>query len=296
MPLSVARMSAAGGAEVGGVDPRSPLTAGVAAALDAALTEYGVLLFRERPLTARQLTAFARVFGPIQPHVQRKYQHPEVPDVVIMTNRNPDGSFDEAGARRGAIENPRDGWHSDLSYDPVPAKATLLHAIDIPSTGGNTCFTNVTLAYHALAPDLKLRLNGLMAEFRYGGHQRNPSARVAAQALDAKARQQASARHPVVNAHRVTGRPGIYANPLLASAIVGMAQEEAEALLEPLFDAIDRPEFRWEHEWRLGDTLVWDNRGGVMHSGRLDYPLHEARRFIRTTVRGATLIPFTYRP
>jgi taurine dioxygenase len=64
---------------------------------------------------------------------------------------------------------------------------------------------------------------------------------------------------------------------------------ESEALLEELFDWIDRPEFRWEHEWRIGDTLMWENRGGVMHSGRLNYPRNERRIFIRTTVRGEAI-------
>jgi taurine dioxygenase len=128
-----------------------------------------VLLFRGQPLSPPELTAFARQFGPLQPHVQRKYQHPDAPEVVIMTNRNADGSFDDAGAHRGAMEATRDGWHSDLSYDPVPAKATLLHAVEIPSRGGNTCFANVAKLYEDLPADLKARIDGREAEFWYGG-------------------------------------------------------------------------------------------------------------------------------
>ena len=287
-------MSHAGGARVDGVDITQPLSADEASALDNALLDYGVLLFRDCAMDAAQLAAFAKHLGPIQPHVQRKYQHPQVPEVVIMTNRNADGSFDEAGARRGAIENIRDGWHSDLSYDPVPAKATLLHATALPSSGGNTCFTNVTAAYRSLSDGLKRRLNGLTAEFDYGGHKRNTSAAIAANALDAKGQREAIAYHPVVNAHRANGQPGIYANPLLASRIMELSAQESEALLERLFDTMNNEAFRWEHEWALGDTLIWDNRGGVMHCGRLDYPRDEARRFIRTTVSGDTMVPYHF--
>ncbi|MAP11673.1 MAG: hypothetical protein CMQ61_06430 [Gammaproteobacteria bacterium] len=284
-------MSPVGGVVVTGVDIRQAAEDQIREQLNTALTTHGVLLFRDQPLTASELAAFGKVFGPIQPHVQRKYQHPEVPEVVVMTNRKPDGSFDEAGARRGAMESLSEGWHSDLSYDPVPAKATLLHATDIPSSGGNTCFSNVNRAYEELDASLKLELNGLFAEFPYSGHKRNAKAAIAASTL-----QQADvgAVNPVINAHAVSGKPGIYVNPLLTSHIVGVSAERSEELLRALFAAMNKPRYQWEHEWRLGDTLIWDNRGGLMHCGRLDYPRDEARRFIRTTVSGSSLTPYHY--
>lgn len=287
MSLHVERLSPAIGAEVAGVDPREPLDAGTVAELEAAFAEYGVLLFREAPMTPRELTAFSRHFGPLQPHVQRAYRHPEAPEVVVMTNQHADGSFDETGARRGAIEDVRYGWHSDLSYDPKPAKATLLHATDIPSSGGNTCFANAAAAWEALPEAVRARVRGLEALFVYGTDQRNRSLVVAARTLDSEQR----AVHPVVNAHAETGRAAIYANPLLTVGVVGMEREESDRLLDELYDMLDRPEFHWEHEWSVGDTLMWDNRGGVMHCGRLDYPLGELRRFLRTTVTGGPILP-----
>ena len=286
MAVVILPMSSVGGAEVIGVDVRSSMSQAELSAVEQAFLDHRVLLFREQPMNAPELVTFARQFGELQPHVQRAYQHPEAPEVVNMTNRKPDGSFDEAGARRGAIEHLRDGWHSDLSYDPEPAKATLLHSLEVTSKGGNTCFTNVAMAFEAMPDDLKERVTGRRVEFPYGGHTRNKSAAKAASQLDSEAKELASATHPVINVHPATGEPAIYANPLLASRILDIPENESEELLESLFDWIDRPEFHWEHSWSVGDTLMWDNRGGVMHSGRLDYPLDEARRFIRTTVRG----------
>ena len=286
MAIEIRKLSPAVGAEVVGLDLTASVEPDTVDALEQAFVESGVLLFREQPLSAEQLVAFSRHFGALQVHVQRAYQHPEVPEVVMMTNRKPDGSFDEAGARRGAIEATRDGWHSDLSYDPIPAKATLLHALDVPSSGGNTCFCNATLAYDALSASLKARLHGLQAEFWYGGNSRNKKTMIAASTLDKTGKETAHAVHPVINAHPVTGMPGIYANPVITTGIVGVSDEESEELLEQLFDVMDQPEFRWEHEWSVGDTLMWENRGGTMHTGRLDYPRDEARRFIRTTVMG----------
>ena len=287
MSVRIEPLSPAIGAEVTGVDPRRPLDAGTVADLEAAFGEHGVLLFREAPMTPPELTAFSRNFGALQPHVQRAYRHPEAPEVVVMTNQHADGSFDETGARRGAIEDVRYGWHSDLSYDPKPAKATLLHATNIPSTGGNTCFANAAAAYEALPEETRERVRGLDALFVYGTDQRNKSLVVAARTLDSEQR----AVHPVVNAHAATGRAAIYANPLLTVGVVGMEQEESDRLLYELYDMLDRPEFHWEHEWSVGDTLMWDNRGGVMHCGRLDYPLGELRRFLRTTVTGGPILP-----
>jgi taurine dioxygenase len=259
--------------------------------LDAALAQYGVLVFSGQALSARQLADFSAHFGVLQPHVQRAYQHPDVPEIVLMTNRKADGSFDEAGARRGAIEATRDGWHSDLSYDPLPAKATLLHALELPSSGGNTCFTNAALAYAGLPQELQVELRGVRAEFNYGGHQRNKSAKIAASALDQAGRLAAHAVHPIINAHCASGLAAIYANPLMTTRVFDVSPARSEQILEILFDALDQPEYRFEHEWHLGDTLLWDNRGGVMHTGRLDYPRNEARRFLRSTVRGAPIEP-----
>lgn len=286
MSVEFRPMSAAGGAEVIGVDVLSLMAPEDLAAVEQAFLDYGVLLFREQPMTPQQLVAFSAQFGELQPHVQRAYQHPEAPEVVNMTNRKADGSFDEAGARRGAIENLRDGWHSDLSYDPEPAKATLLHSLEVTSEGGNTCFSNVAKAFEAMPDGMKERVIGKRVEFPYGGQSRNKSAAKAASQLDSEAKALAFATHPAINVHPVSGQPAIYANPLLASRVLGVSETESEELLEMLFDWIDRPEFHWEHEWTVGDTIMWENRGGIMHSGRLDYPRDQARRFIRTTVRG----------
>ena len=285
MSATIIPLGEACAAEVTGVDLIGAVAPLDVEVVEQAFVDYGVLLFRHQPMTAAELAAFSRHFGDLQPHVQRAYQHPEVPEVVLMTNRRVDGSFDEVGARRGAIEDPRYGWHSDLSYDPLPAKATLLHSLEVPSCGGNTCFSNVARAYGALDAGLKMRVDGLRCEFRLGSRMRDAKASVAAENLDEEGKKSV-AIHPVINVHPVTGRPAIYANPLLATRIHDLPEPESDELLGALFEVINQPAFHWEHRWSVGDTLMWDNRGGIMHCGRLDYPRDEARRFIRTTVTG----------
>ena len=292
MQLAFKPLGEACGAEVVGLDVTRPMDDRDTARIEDAFDRHKVLLFRRQPMTAAQLVAFSAHFDELQAHVQRSYRHPDAPEVVHMTNRKPDGGFDEVGASRGAAPHTRDGWHSDLSFEAEPAKATLLHAVDIPDRGGNTCFSNTTLAYDALPSDMKHRLNGLRAEFVYGQAKRNRLAAKAAEGLDAAAKAGTLAVHPVVVRHAATGEPGIYVNPYTTSRILGLSDEESEALLQALTDQIESEAFRWEHVWSVGDTLMWDNRGGLMHAGRMDYPRDQSRRFIRTTVRGGTLASY----
>ncbi len=276
-------------AEVEGVDPRMPLAREDANAIEQAFLKHAVLRFREQPMTVPKLSAFSANFGDLQPHVQRKFQHPEDPNVVVMRNFDENGKFDLAAASRGALERLRDGWHSDLSYDAVPAKATLLHSLEIPSRGGNTCFTDTHQAYLDLPGPMKQRISGLRAEFSYGGNTRNKRTNLAASSLDKKGKESTTVTHPVICVHPVTRKPAIYVNPLITVRILDVPEAESDEILEELFDWIDKPEYRWEHEWRIGDTLMWENRGGVQHCGRLDYPRDERRQFIRTTVRGQAI-------
>ncbi len=289
MGIEIKALGKTCGAEVIGVNAKRPLRADEVDLIETAFQRYKVLLFRQQPLTARELADFSAHFGQLQVHVQKKYQHPEVPEVVQMTNKNPDGTFDEIGAARGAAPQTRDGWHSDLSFEPKPAKATLLHAVEIPEHGGNTCFSDTTAAYEALPADVKQRLDGLRAEFVYGTAKRNKLAAKAAEGLTGAAKTETVAVHPVIVAHPQTGEPGIFANPYTTSHILDLPEDESEALIEMLADQIEDQRFRWEHVWSVGDTLMWDNRGGLLHSGRLDYPRDQARRFIRTTVMGTPL-------
>lgn len=274
------------GAEISGADLHNPLVAGDVAAIEQAFLDHQVLRFRGQYLTVPELAAFSTHFGELQPHVQRKFQHPEDNNVVEMRNYDDDGKFDLAAASRGSMERLRDGWHSDLSYDRVPAKATLLHALQIPDRGGNTVFTSTHAAYEALPAAMKKRLAGLRAEFSYGGNTRNKFTNLAANSLDKEGRESTTVVHPVICVHPITRRPAIYVNPLITVRILGVEEVDSDELLAELYNWIDRPEFQWEHEWRLGDTLIWENRGGSMHCGRIDYPRDQRRHMIRTTVRG----------
>jgi taurine dioxygenase len=260
-----------------------PLEEEVVTAIEQAFVDHQVLLFRGDDLDARALVKFSRHFGTLRPHIQKAFHHPDTPEVVFNRNVNEDGSFNETGARRGVTEILREGWHSDLTYEKEPAKATIVHALEIPSTGGNTCFASAHRAYDDMPEALKRRVADLRVEFSLGRNS-NPNTRIVSRQLTAADMAAEAVSHPVICRHPVSGRPAIFVNPVIATRILGVDEDESDDILGELFDRLDRPEYRWEHEWRVGDTLMWENRGGLMHTGRLDYPPSERRVMIRTTV------------
>lgn len=274
MTLEIKRLGEAAGAEVSGLDMLSAWDDETRATVNQAFLDHIVLIFRDQTLTPLQFMAFAGRFGALQPHVAKKYRHPEAEDIVMMTNVDKDGKFDAVGASRGV------GWHSDLSYDRVPAKATLMHAIELPDRGGDTRFANMYMAYETMPEDLKRRITGLKAEFRYGGRDGLSRAH-----LSAEDKAKPPVVHPVVRLHPETGRPSVYVNPYHALSIVGLPRDESDALLDEIFAWCDRPEFQWRHRWQPGDTIVWENRSAV-HTATMDYPRDQRRIFMRATVRG----------
>lgn len=282
------------GAEIRGVDIAKPLTADEVAAVEAAFVAHGVLLFRGQPLSDQAFADFSAQLGTLRVHIQAAFQHPDIPEIVYNRNVDADGKFDEVGASRGVTRDLKYGWHSDTSYEEVPAVATSVHALEVPSSGGNTCFASGCRAYDLLPEALKTRLRGLRGEYALGRNRRNAQTQTLTGKLPPAARDRATVFHPILCRHPVSGRAAIYANPLQTVRVMGVEAAESEDILETLFDAIHEAGTsggQWEQEWQVGDTILWENRGGVMHTGRLDYPLDERRVMIRCTI-GSSPIEF----
>lgn len=278
MALHIRELDGPIGAEVTGLDPEAPMTPSDLNAVNDTFLRRLVLRFRGMPMTPQQLVRFSRQFGELQPHIAKKYRLPDAPEVVLMVNQDEQGNFDKVGAERGV------GWHSDLAYDWTPAKCTLLHAVAIPSRGGNTSFANMYMAWDEMPEGLKKRLDGKLASFRNGGRQGLNQGITP----DAKDRLP-DVVHPVIRVHPETGKKSVYANPYHVVAILGMPRAESDALLDELFAWCGQERFQWQQEWKVGDTIMWENRA-AWHSGNLDYPLDELRKFYRTTVRGTPTV------
>ena len=259
-------------AEVVGADTTKPLSPEDRAAVNQALIDHCVLVFRGQDLEPRQVLDVSDAFGPVEPHITVKYRHPEFPDLIVMTNMDENGEISEHETARGV------GWHTDMCYMPLPAKATLLHTIEIPERGGDTLFANMYLALAEMPAALRGRLEGLRATFRYGGRAADRNAR-----LEKADQDKPLQDHPIVKRHRESGRDSLFVNPTHTVGILGWDDGAALELLEEVYEWAGQERFQARHEWRPGDTVIWDNRC-CWHSATGENPLRQPRRFYRATI------------
>jgi taurine dioxygenase len=184
----------------------------------------------------------------------------------------------ENGEPIGALPDGEMMFHHDMIHSEMPDKATLLYSVEIPSTGGNTLFASGYAAYDTLDPVVRNKLEGRAAihHYNYGSTQKG----------DGKGTEAFGAcKHPVFRTNEDTNRKAVYINRLMTVGVEGMAPEESDPLLNAVFDHAEKPEFVYEHVWRVGDLLLWDNR--CSSHARTDFPSTERRLMLRTTVKGA---------
>ena len=275
--LDVKPLAGGLGAEILGVDLRTDLPAEAWRTIDAAFAEHGVIFFREQDLTPEQHIAFAGHFGPI--NVNRFFTpvpgHPQIAEVRKEPHHR---------------KNIGEVWHTDHSYDEIPALGSVLLAREVPEVGGDTMFANMYLAYETLSDGYKRMLEGLRA-VHSSRHIFGPNAAYHGNDLKDRLANASlavqDAVHPVVIAHPITGRKALYVNPNFTVGIEGWTAEESRALFDQLFRHAVRPEFTCRFRWRNGSIAIWDNRC-TWHLAINDY--HGHRRLMhRITIDGTRL-------
>ena len=227
-------------------------------------------------LTPEETLAFSGAFGRPRTQLLRYKRNGTVPDVSTMVSTlMADGTTDRTAIRA-------EDWHTDDSYFAVPAKATLLHGIEIPSRGGATWFCNMHSAFEALPESVRQRIDGMRAIHGYDTPRaRNrPSARTPQEMAETP-----DVEHPLVRTHPETGRKALYLNPNRLDRIVGLERAESDALLDQLADEARKPEHHYGHAWTAGDIVIWDNRA-TMHRVVIDYPVGEPRVMQRVLIEG----------
>ena len=267
------------GAEVKGHDLRT-IDAATFAAIERAWTTHAVLLFRGQTLPPEHLIAFARRFGdldlaPIQETGRRFVEG--IPELYVVSNVIVNG---EPIGSLGAGEAV---WHTDMSYLPSPPKASMLYALEIPPTGGDTSFTNMYTAWETLAPDLKRRIVGLKVKhdgtYNSGGYVRQ-----GVTPTD-DPRTSPGHLHPMVCTHPESGRQMLYLGRRRNAYIDGLDLAQSEKLLDAIWEHACKPEFCWTNQWQVGDLVLWDNRC-TMHR-RDPFDANSRRIMHRTQVKGA---------
>jgi taurine dioxygenase len=276
--IEIIPTGAALGAEIRGVDLKT-LGDGAFSQIVRAWLDHSVILIRNQSLNDSELVGFSRRFGdldwaPIQETGRRFVEGmPEIYVVSnVMVNGEPIGSL-------GAGEAV---WHTDMSYLELPPKASMLYALEVPPAGGNTSFCSMYAIHDALPENLKRRIGGLKIKhdgtYNSGGYVRQ-----GVTPTD-DPRTSPGAVHPLVCVHPETGRRMLYLGRRRNAYIVGLELAQSEALLDELWSYVSRAEFSWEHVWRVGDLVLWDNRC-TMHR-RDPFDAGSRRVMHRTQIKG----------
>jgi taurine dioxygenase len=266
------------GVEAVGVDVRTLDDAGFRPIYRAWL-DGNVLVVRGQSLTIEQFLAWSRRFGRLEPHLTRTSRHPDHPELTVMDNK----AAAAQGVSTQVVYTRGLGWHTDLTFEKVTAKATQLYSIAVPSRGGDTLFADMYSAYDALPGRLKDRIAGLEAAYLYGGKQGR-----SIELLDPADRDRAPVRHRLVRVHPETGRKALYIDPLKIVGVDGLSEADADALVEELKTYMVQPGCDYRHKWQVGDLVLWDNRCSI-HSATGDYPPEERRALWRTTIMDPAL-------
>ena len=266
--ISVSEMSPACGAIIDGVDLSNDLTNRQFDEIHSALLDRTVIIFRDQAITETQQVAFTRRFGDLQSSAVSGFEknagQPEI-DVLEYDADNPP-------------HVTRDLWHTDFAGMAVPSMGTSLYARDIPPDGGDTIWVSSSAAYEALSDRMKAHLEGLWAYHdRFQAYDEHVRPELWEKDYQSHPRDRKGiyrpALHPVVRAHPVTGRRGLFVNESMTSMIKDMDGRESDYLLRYLFDHLKTPEFQYRHKWRAGDLAVWDNRLSL-HYAMFDYTEH----------------------
>ena len=266
------------GLETSAVDASRPLSAGEFAELEQTFFRGQLLVLRDQRLTPQQYLAFARRFGPPEPHVIDQFHHPDESNILILSNRKTNGQpigLADAGTY----------FHTDYSYLQVPARATMLYSIEVPKAGGHTLFANQYAAYDELSESMKRRIAPMIAVHHYGNRKvADEMSRVAASPLtDEQKAKMPLITHPLVRPHPVTGRKALYAVSGSSYGIVGMPEDEAVALLDELAAHATQPKYVISYPYRVGDIVIWDN-ASLLHSATLTDP-DDPRTLWRITIK-----------
>jgi taurine dioxygenase len=280
-PITVTKLHPAIGAEIGGVDLSTELNAATIDSIRQAWHDHTVLLFRGQKISGEDQLRFAEQFGTVAER--------HIPKTGATDSGSPDwknlmpisDQTDDDGNPIGALGHGEMWFHSDKCYHPEPHRASFLYGIDIPSEGGHTKFASLYAAHDNIPDDLRRRLEGarVMQGYDYAASERL--------SLDIDLNNIFHYSQPIFVTNPGSGRKALYISRLNTMWIEGMDRAESETILAQLFDITEDPSIVYEHVWRPGDLVMWDNLSSL--HARTDWPDDQTRMLRRCTTLGGTL-------
>jgi taurine dioxygenase len=290
------------GAEITGLDLSREVTPEAAARVRELFFRHQVIAVRDQEISPEGFIRFAEIFGAIEPFFISAYNHPDHPQIYVLSNVRKDG---KPIGRDGAGTH----WHSDSTFVEKPSSVTLLHGVEVPARGGDTLFANMYDAYERLDAETKALIDGRRAIHRYqrkefvfsGDRTLSAEEKAEIEALKrARLAEEAAAgpsptaqqsnkvpeqRHPIVRTHPVTGRKALYLNDEMMVGIEGVEDSVAVPLLHRICEDATTPDRVLRFKWRKGDLVAWDN-ASTIHTATFTPP-DQARIMHRLTVEGS---------
>lgn len=278
------------GARVENIDLSQPISQASYKEIEGLLGKYGVLCFPKQTLTPQQLKNFSQHFGTLEINVANSYQEPGLPEVMTLSNIRVEG-------KPIGLGDAGQDWHTDMSYSKMIAFTNVLYAMQIPHRDGkplgNTEFSNMRAAYETLPEDLKQKLDGMtvLHDFnKFWEKMRSQPGSTRAPLTPEQRAAKPPVSHPIFLTHPITGQKVLYANPGYSIRINELLADESDRILKFLFEHQLQPQFRYAHQWQVGDVLMWDNMGTI-HNAVADYLPHEHRLIKRCQVMADRYFP-----
>jgi taurine dioxygenase len=277
-PVSLRPTGSALGATALDLDVSKPLSAEQVLTLKRGLLEHHILIFKNQDLTEGQLKAFAQYFGsvfapPSDVPVLASGAGGVTPDVVLVANV--EGGYTGHGELSA---------HSDHHWTPLPSAGSLLYALEVPATGGDTSFYNMNLAYETLDSETKRQIDGLQL-ITYNPFLAPEGGPRPKYRLEEKALISPVFPHPLVRTHPDSGKRILFLDAATEVEVVGLPRPEGAALIERLREHLSQERFRYTHRWSVGDIVYWDNQA-VLHA-RSSFPADQRRVLKRVSLAGS---------
>jgi len=266
-------------AEVTGIDLTQAIPREDFRAIWDAFNEHQILVFRDQTFDDESQIAFSRNFGELETMIAHPGNDWNPGHISVMTNLGKDGNLLPLDHPAMLHRERNEAWHSDSSFKPIAALASLLAARIVPPVGGNTDFASARAAYDALPAERKARLEGMTAIHRmtHPDLEKDDGYRD-----DDKLRHVVT--HPLIRVNPVNGRKALYVGAH-AQEIVGMPPKEGRKILDELTAFCTQPQFVYSHHWRDGDAVMWDNRCTLHRATTFDKTKYK-RKLHRTTIAG----------
>jgi alpha-ketoglutarate-dependent 2,4-dichlorophenoxyacetate dioxygenase len=276
--IATAPLTPVFGARITGLDIARGVDAPTMAAVRDALDRFSVLVFPDQRIDDAAQIAFSEGFGPLE------RTRPGAPGagspVVILSNIGPDGAIAPPTDKQVLNNKANRFWHHDSSFKPVPARASLLSAREIPSAGGDTEFASMRAAFAALDPAEQEDLRGRVTIHDFGWSRSRVDAALVS---ESERNQHPPVRQALVLEENAHG-PALYLGAH-ARCIEGMDEAQSRLLIDRLMALATQPAFTYAHGWRPHDLVVWDNRA-VLHRATPFATTTERRHMVRTCVAG----------